>query len=103
MYMWLIFLWKKALSLSLSLSLSSLSLSLSLQILEHVSLIPEQSRVSLYIRKTLTKKRRSGGGRGGEGRGEHTDHGEEEKALPESGAGNMKVREEWVRREGGGE
>ena len=31
------------------------------QILEHLSLVPEQSRVSVYIRKTLAKKCLSGG------------------------------------------
>ena len=46
----------------------SLSPSLPLIGLNHISLVPEQSRVAVYVRKTLAKKRHSGG-RGGEGRG----------------------------------
>ena len=39
------------------------------QVLDHLSLVPEQSRVAQYVRKTLAKKRRSGGGKVGGGKG----------------------------------
>ena len=62
------------------------------QILDHLSLIPEQSRVSQYVRKTLTKKRQSGvgGGKGEKAGGEGTDGREGGKILRVSAAGNVK-------------
>ena len=58
------------------------------QILDHLSLVPEQSRVAIYVRKTLAKKRLSGRGGGG-GQGEGVDG---DKGSRDSRTGSTKVR-----------
>ena len=63
------------------------------QILDHMSLVPEQSRVAVYVRKTLAKKRRSNES-SKKGKSEEIDGGS--KGLKVAGGGGVKRAETEV-------